>query len=390
MFKKLFINKNTIYIFMFIFFTSLFLSYRDPLENIFITIAFLGLILIIKNISFLNDKNNLIAFIICIIIFYIMSVLFIYNQHYPITKKSNLRNNNSDIAVLLVYDGESPKYNMSKSITNINLKDEIVNKAMLPFSLNKIKKQYKSIGKSNYKSNTKKIADEVNRILSNEYKIYLGYLYDTPYIEEEINQILTDGHNKIITVPIYLTKNKSYCLFRERINKMHLSKTNAQIRHTKDLVDSESIFNSFINKINSNINKEKLLNTGIVLIGSQEGSKESTEKDFAFRNKIKEYLIEYLKISEDRIAICWDNNSGSNYIKEVKKMLEYGVGEILCIYVKPSVTYIENNLIINNLLNEIELPDGAKIKVIDGFLEDNNFIYDIKRRVRSKNVIEWN
>ncbi len=399
---KNFLNREILFTSAFVFFQILSFVYNDPWENIFIGLAFISLFFVLKS-CLLHRKlkkvynKRLIVILITVVITCVFTIFFLFTQKYNIKHDNiHLDKENDEIAVMLVYNGESPMYDISIELSNITLRNKKIDILKSPFLLNNKKDSYKSIGKSQHKENIQQVASRLQSLLPKNNKVYIGYLYDKKYIEETLIEIVQDGFDKIIVAPIFLTEDESYYLLQSRINKMKLFNRNIQIRYTNPLWDNETIVKTYLRKINNNITEDEILNTGIVMIGKGESSKEDSEfitsikQNIMFRKKINDYLVEILNFPEEKIRLGWDIHIEPKYTHEVKALLEYGVGEIICIYIDPQVNYIQNNTILEHLKKDVKLPDGVKIKVVDGFLNSYDFIYEIRNKIQVEMLKTWN
>ncbi|RKD34289.1 ferrochelatase [Thermohalobacter berrensis] len=391
------IKNEIFYILLFVFFFNLFLAYEDPIENVFLIISYSGLIMIFKNRSKLNTKRRIIFLIIFMLIFYIISVFFLFTQSYNMNLKTSYIGRKSEkTAVLLTYYGEDNMFNMGKRINDLKMDENFINKVKAPFILHKTKRNYEEIGQSDYIKNTIKVKKEVEKRLNENYKVYLGYLKSTKYIEEILINIVNDGYYKIIVVPVFITEGNEFTELKERINNLKLFNQNIYIKWTEPLWDSEKIINSYVEKILFETDINKTSDTGILLIGHGErgyGREEYIEgikQDLLFRKKIKNYLVNDIKIGKNKIKLAWMNYVEPNYVYEFQRLLEYGVGNIICLYVNPSATNIENYTIAFEIKEEVEIPEGVKVKVVDGFLNDAYFIEELVSRIKFTNLQKWN
>ncbi len=383
-------------LFLFVFFSVLFLSYDNPYDYIFLIISLYGLIRLAKNKDKIKSFKMLIIVFIFIIIFYGLSILFLYIQNYEMKL---IKNNNvkikSETAVLLVYKGECNKYNLPIQIRNIVLTSSKVDIIKTPFILYNNKIKFKAIGKSNYSESTKKMCNDVQTNLSNGYKVYCSYLYNKDYLEEVVFRIANDGYRRIIIVPMLLTDDDILNNIKSRVDSLKLYNLNIEVKYTNTFWDSERIAGVYLKKIWSNVNRKDISNIGILLIGK--GQKEygsemmikSYKQDLMFRNKIKKYLIGNFKFEENKIRLCWKDKIQPDYIYEIRNLLEYGVAEILCIYIDPSATNLDCFNIKNKILRKIELPEGVKVRIIDGMLVEDGLLNEINTRVEFTNLQKW-
>ncbi|KGG80556.1 hypothetical protein Y919_05475 [Caloranaerobacter azorensis H53214] len=387
--------KLLFYIIMFIFFSVLFFTYDNTLENIFLLLSFVGFINILKQRKSFKTKKSIFLLIGIILITYILSILFLFTQKYNM-KIGNLNTyrRKEDKAVLLVVEGESSVYEPSKAITNILLNEKFLNKISIPYQLYNIKKNYRMIGRSDYERNTKKLVEKLRSVLSDEYYINIAYLKDTEYVEEKIFNLVTEGYYKIIVVPVIISEGSEFAKLKKRVEKLKLYNYNVQIRWTEPFWNSEYLAMSYLNKISNNVDAKKIMDTGIVLIGQGEYNKssliKSVKQQIMFSKKVKTYLVEELGIDESKIKIAWFDKLKPDYVKAVKEVLEYGVGEILCVYLKPTTTDIDNNIIADKVKRKVDFPEGIKVKVIDGFCNDDNIIKEIRNRIKLADMKVWN
>lgn len=398
---KKFLNKKTIFTSVFAFSVILSLVYNDPWENIYLVIAFVSLFYVLRPWSsngFFKEvkKRELTILLLTVAITYVLTTFFLFTQQHTIIDKNFYSNRENDkIAILLAYNGESPMYDLSIELSNIKLKGNLNEKLLSPFLLNSRKNNYSTIGKSQHREKTNQIASRLQSLLPQDNEVYIGYLYDKKYIEETLIDIVNDGYHKVIVVPMFLTEDENYFFLKNRIDKMKLFNRNIQIRYTEPLWDNETVVKSYLRKINSNIAEGKILDTGIVIIGEGEKGYDdnkfitSIKENIMFRNKIKDYLVDILNFPQEKIRLGWDSYIEPKYTQEVRELLEYGVGEILCIYTDPQTNYIQNSIILQELRSEIELPEGVKIKIIDGFLNSYDFIYEIRNSVQIEMLKTW-
>ncbi|AFS78302.1 cobalamin biosynthesis domain-containing protein [Gottschalkia acidurici 9a] len=117
---------------------------------------------------------------------------------------------------------------------------------------------------------------------SDKYKVYIGFLNSSNYIEESLVNIRNDGYKNVIVVPMFASKDESYNILENRIDKMKLFNLNMNIKYTEALGNSDKLVKSYMNKISKYIVKEKTSYTGVILIGSGEGE---IEEDLMFRKK---------------------------------------------------------------------------------------------------------
>ena len=108
-----------------------------------------------------------------------------------------------------------------------------------------------------------------------------------------------------------------------------------------------------------------------------------------FRNRIKSKLGSASNINEHKIKTGWFNYIDPDYEDSLKSLLDYSVGEIIIIYTKPSVTNIENTIMSKKIISRVDIPEGVKVTIINGFLDDLLFVNELKNRIEFTNLQKW-
>ncbi len=394
--KNKILNKSLVYIFSFVFFSILFFALDEPMESIFLMLSISMLIIIIKDKEKILSGITIYFIIVFFLLFYVISISFIYSRGYSmdLSVAGNPKNMEGK-AVLLVYDGEPEMYSFKKGVTNIRKNGTLKSKVFIPFVLWTYKRHYHKLGKSDYKENTIKVKKQLQALLAEEYKVYASYLYDTDYAEEVLIHIVNDGYRDVIIVPVFLTNGESLSILKSRIERMKLFNLNINVKYTEPLWNSEVTVDSYRNKIKQFIDEDNIANTGIILVGEgQKGYKnnkslKAVREDSMFRNRIRLKLVSTYNINEHKIKVSWFNYVDPNYEDSLESLLDYSVGKIIIIYTKPSVTNIENVIISKKISSKIDIPDGVKVTIIDGFLNDLLFVNELKNRIEFTNLQKW-
>ncbi|SCG83197.1 hypothetical protein DW1_1627 [Proteiniborus sp. DW1] len=392
--KLIFFNKSLVYVFVFVFTAILFLVLDEPRESIFLILSTSTFLMMIKDRKKIFKVRPFLNFIIIFFLSYFISVILISTRGYTLKLMATGRKKDANgKAVLLVYEGEPEMYSFKKGIENINING--TGKLFSPFILFENKRYYQSIGKSDYKKNTIGVATELQALLSNGFRVYLSYLYDTPYIEEALINIANDGYKDVIIAPVFLVDGHTSSVLKSRVEKMKLFNLNIDVKYIEPLWDSESLVNSYETIIRRRLNENNLGNTGILLIGegqvgyNKNNFLNAVREDSMFRNRIRTKLIDGLGINEHKIKSGWFKYIEPNYLDAFSDLLDYNLGEIIVVYTKPSVTNIEIATIYKKITSKQDIPEGIKVTIIDGFLDDLLFIYELKNRIEFTNLQKW-
>ncbi|MBS4540099.1 hypothetical protein GOQ27_16595 [Clostridium sp. D2Q-11] len=381
-------------IFLIVLSLLMYMCYKDPIENFFILTFMFS---VTKLLQFLKEKVyfSIIKSISIFLLVYLLIFIILFINAYNISDKIEESNEKRDkTAVLMVYSGEAPRYSIDKEMRNIILRKQKKDILIYPYRLYKTKQLYKDLGKSDYKKKSIIMYNKLENILKDNYKLYLTYLYDDNYLENEILEILKDGYKKIIVVPMFLVEDDNMINLQERISKLKLYNYDVETKYTETLWSSESLIQSYVNLVQ--INSENMNKVGINLIGIDKNinnkidNVDAIKQNIMFRSKIKEKLIQELKIDSSKIKLSWYNNLDPDFISESNELFEYGISEMVCVVVDPQLNELVKIDIYNEIKDQIEFPEGVEGKVIDGFLVDNNLLNEIVSRIEYVYIQNWN
>lgn len=394
--RLIFFDKSLVYIFLFVFFSILCLVLDEPKESVFLILSTSILLIIIKDKEKIIKGKSIYHLIFVLILSYFISVILISTRGYSMNLSTSRNNKDSEgKAVLLVYEGEPRMYSFDKSMTNINKNGAFFSRLFSPFILFENKMYYQKLGKSDYREDTIEVGEELQTFLSEGFKVYVSYLYDTVYVEEALISIANDGYSDVIIAPVFLTDGFNLSILKSRVEKMKLYNLNINVKYIDPLWNSESIVDSYANILEQQINKYDNGNIGIILVGEgqigyrKDENLKAAREDSMFRNRIRTKLIENLSLNEHKIKTGWFKYLKPDYKDTLRDLLDYSIGEIIIIYTKPSVTDIENTIIYRKVASMNQIPEGIKVTIIDGFLNDLLFINELKNRIEFTNLQKW-
>lgn len=365
-------------------FLNFYLIFEEPRESLCLILSFYFMFKVFntekqtqKSVN--KSKKRLLQFC-SILLTYVIVQVFLYlntpNPHLNIEKSYTKQDKK---AILLVYEGEASNYNLKNQIRNLKTNGTILEKMNLTIMLNKSKRNYYKIGKSDYRKKAVIIKERLQRTMGkDEYEVHLSFFKDRNYVEDSIIGIVNNGFSEVIVIPMFIESDKSYERIDEIIKKTKLFNEEINIRYTEVFSSSEKLINSYMKKIDNQINEEKISSTGIILIGK---GLDPSKEEVLFRSKIKDYLNKFSNVEEKKIKKAWLSNSSPNYVSKIKDILELGISDLIVVYTEPGVTNIENKEIYENIIKKVRFPEGVKIKLIDGFLTQDDLIEEIKNRI---------
>ncbi|MGL4796918.1 MAG: CbiX/SirB N-terminal domain-containing protein, partial [Paraclostridium sp.] len=259
------------------------LIFNGYIENILIIIA---TILAYTYFSESKDyKNILIGLIISFAIINLSIIFFIKDSIKP--KSIELGEVQKDTLVVLVYDGEDRNYNVRERANEMYYEQGYKSYFNSIYSLYKHKSYYEKLGSSDFKDTTYDIESRLRDKLGYDYKVISTYMYTKPYFENYIQESAALGYKDIIICPMFITEGKDFKNFKERLEKLELSKYGLNIRLTEVLYKSSNLAKAYADEIVNDINNKEI-DAGVLLVGLH--NENNLEQDIIFREKTKYYI----------------------------------------------------------------------------------------------------
>lgn len=320
--------------------------------------------------------------------------LYFFEYKNDIKKEPSAMSENENTAVLLVFDGEPERYNLSILLKNMDTKDNLKNKIYAPFRLYQYKRAYEYIGISKYNDISKRLREKLLNHLDEGYDVYVAYLNNKPYYKETIyKRVIKENYSKVIVVPIFLTESMDYKRTVYTLEMENLYTSNGMLKVMSPLWDSEKIAKSIVKqacKINAKKNE-----IGIILIGRDAAS--MNEKNFdakvmnqeqAFMEKTKTFLIEN-GFENRKIKFTGLDFHDLEIKNVIGELQQYGVGKILLIGVNDIIDKIENQYKLERLIEKLKSTEDIDIHYIKGWGESDLLIEELEFRIRLMNVEKW-
>ncbi|MGL5506418.1 MAG: CbiX/SirB N-terminal domain-containing protein [Paraclostridium sp.] len=230
------------------------LIFNGYIENILIIIA---TILAYTYFSESKDyKNILIGLIISFAIINLSIIFFIKDSIKP--KSIELGEVQKDTLVVLVYDGEDRNYNVRERANEMYYEQGYKSYFNSIYSLYKHKSYYEKLGSSDFKDTTYDIESRLRDKLGDDYKVISTYMYTKPYFENYIQESAALGYKDIIICPMFITEGKDFKNFKERLEKLELSKYGLNIRLTEVLYKSSNLAKAYAYEIVNDINNKEI------------------------------------------------------------------------------------------------------------------------------------
>ncbi len=346
-----------------------------------------------KQVDWCYYRRNVISVLVGMVMAYlVVGCLSIQESH-----DIGLNNvtNRENVAVLLVFDGESVRYNVPLAFKNYREEKKGIGEITIPLKLYHYKKAYEELGISRYQEKATIIQQKLGRLLAPQYNVYISYAEAKPYYHEVMDQIiLKENYDKVIVQPISIGESLEEIAKGNRMMMPYLIRSKTMVRHGDSLWNSEKIAKAIVERIMGEDQEKAVGDIGIVLMASSnmktsqiEIGTKNMRRELLFMDKIKSLLIK--QGIESRKVITLDMVSSDKVLEgAVQQLRVYGVGKIYLTSVHDFLDKIENQAYIHKFMREVEDQQGIDMEYIDGWGVENLVIEELENRIRLLNVQE--
>ncbi|WP_250672755.1 hypothetical protein LZ906_012995 [Paraclostridium ghonii] len=320
------------------------------MENIFIIVTTIALYTYFIYYE-KNYKSLFIGFLLSFFIINISIMVFIKDD----IKVESIEHGDiqDETLVMLVYDGESKKYNLRERANEIYFDQGYKSYLTSMYNLHKYKGYYDSLGTSEFKDTAHKVSSGLRSKLGPKYKVVDAYMYTKPYFENMVQEVVELGYKNIIICPMFITQGKDFELFNKRLDSMELNKYGVNVKLTDVFYKSDNLAKSYTNEILGNIKNEDV-DSGVLLIGLADEN--NLEQDIIFREKIKNY-IEKEKNTKIQIKLPLLENNKDDIIKSGEQLLEFGVDVLHVVIPTCTIDNMYNKNLVESILKELDTSE---------------------------------
>lgn len=291
------------------------------MENIFIVLATL---LFYKQI-FIDKEYKYLAYSLIIAFIGSNFIILFGFRNYIDFKDISTQEEKNETIVLLVSEGESENYNVRERATQIYYDAGTRAALTATKDIYDYKRYYEEVGSSNFKEEAEEVALRLRNKLNGNYRVVNSYLYSAPYFEKSLEDIVSRGYKNIIICPMFMTEGRDFEIFKNRYDKLNLSKYGLERVEILDtFYKSNKLATLYKNEILNNV-KNKDNDIGVLMVGLN--NKNNLEQDILFREKIQDYLSQEEK-NNIQIKLPLLENNKKDIIKSGEELLEYGIDEL--------------------------------------------------------------
>lgn len=320
--------------------------------------------------------------------------LFFFEYKEECKKERINMDQNVNTAILLIFDGEPERYDLSILLKNMHRNSRKVDDLVTPLRIYGYKSAYEHVGISKYNHTSKRIGVKLSERLEGYYDVYISYLNNRPYYKEVFNgKIRKENYKKTIVVPVFLTESINCKYFINELQMGNLYTNRNMFKFMPPLWDSEKIVKGIVKDACNTDTKKK--EVGIILMGRLK----DIDKKRLDTKEINQECLFMEKIKEELIANGYEDRKikfiGANpQAKEIKNMLgeirQYGVTKILIIGVNDIVDKVQNQHKLEKLIRKLKATEEMDIIYMNGWGENDSIIEELEFRIRLMNVENWN
>ena len=344
------------------------------MENIFIVLAtliFYKLIIVDRNYKYMA-YGIIIAFIgVNIITVSVFRNKITTQEISPLEKQE-------ETVVLLVSEGESKTYDLKERASEIYFEKGILSYITAIKDLYTYKMYYEKLGSSNFKNDSEYIASNLREKLGSNYKVVNSYLYSSPYFENSIEDIISNGYKNIIICPMFMTEGEDFNVLIKRYEKLNLSTYNLnKIEVLDTFYKSNNLALLYKDEILKNITT-KNKDIGVLLVGFQ--NENNLEQDILFREKIRDYILQDEKNRYIQIKLPLLENNKKDIIKCGDELLEYGIDGLYIVLPTSIIDSIYTKNLVDSILDELDMGN-TKLYYIDTDKKYDLIVEEIFNRI---------
>lgn len=320
------------------------------MENIFIIATTVA----IYTYFIYYEKNYKGLFIGVLLSFFIINISIVFFIKDDVKVKSIEHGDTQDeTLVMLVYDGESKKYDLRERANEIYFDQGYKSYVTSIYNLHKYKGYYNNLGTSEFKDTVHKVSSGLRAKLGYKYKVVNSYMYTKPYFENMVQEVVELGYKNIIICPMFITEGKDFSIFNKRLKNMELNKYGVNVKLTDVFYKSKNLAKSYTNEILGSIKNEDV-DSGVLLIGLEDEN--NLEQDIIFREKIK-YYIEKEKDTKIQIKLPLLENNKDDIIKSGEQLLEFGIDVLHVVIPTCTIDNMYNKNLVESILKELDTSE---------------------------------
>lgn len=333
-----------------------------------------------KNSKFKDYKKVITG----LIIGYLVANIILINNEYKTTYnvRKNLGVTENRTAIILLFDMDLNNYNPAFLIKNFKDSNSLFNMYKLPINLYRQKITISKYGENMNMYYSQSILEQLQNKLGESSIIYGSYVNQSPYIEESIQEAIADGSKEVIIVPISLVGTEAIESHHDKIQEVRFNVENVEFKSTDYLWNSELIAQSYIHKINLNSKAIDKSRTGIILVGEKLNKKTEDnpyiKQDILFRKKVSNLLK---KDGYDNNKVRLSFLDKDQVYEEIKKLMEYGVGEIIIVHVSNEAQKNSSLYTVENLVESLDAPQGIKFTQVYGWNPSEYLITELLKSI---------
>ncbi len=333
-----------------------------------------------KNSKFKDYKKVITG----LIIGYLVANIILINNEYKTTYnvRKNLGVTENRTAIILLFDMDLNNYNPAFLIKNFKDSNSLFNMYKLPINLYRQKITISKYGENMNMYYSQSILEQLQNKLGESSIIYGSYVNQSPYIEESIQEAIADGSKEVIIVPISLVGTEAIESHHDKIQEVRFNVENVEFKSTDYLWNSELIAQSYIHKINLNSKAIDKSRTGIILVGEKLNKKTEDnpyiKQDILFRKKVSN-LLKKDGYDNNKVRLSFLDEDQVN--EEIKKLMEYGVGEIIIVHVSNEAQKNSSLYTVENLVESLDAPQGIKFTQVYGWNPSEYLITELLKSI---------
>lgn len=268
-----------------------------------------------------------------------------------------------------------------------------------PIFIHALRQKYMEVGKSNHRHGHIMMLKALESLYRQDgdstTRFYLSFLDDEPRPDAAVIQALNEGAVRIIIATVFLTISNHTAEGQHLIDKVGCERNyGVKVVYTEPLWNSETLMQTFIDKVIMNLDTTSRDKIGIALIGHGQPDEwdvefsTETEQEIKFRNSIVEkFSAEGFK--KENMGSAWMSFKEPKPYVLMDRLVKNGVEKIFYFASAISADAIHSQSDIPELVNRYPFPPNMEVVNLGAWNAHPLVIKAIRERIDQK-LIESN
>jgi protoheme ferro-lyase len=221
---------------------------------------------------------------------------------------------NSNIATILLAQGEPPQYEARSAALRLELADDradVPPPLLRPFYMRDLKNKYAAIGESPSRDYYLRLAEKVQSRLDSRHKVQMAYYSDVPTYRDAVRDAIESGARRIVVAHVRVSDPPDAVLSGEVLEGLNLERREVLLEHAGPLYNGDLLTQIYVRLIMESAahTPDGAEEAGLLLVGrghseGDEASRRRMEQETLFVNRVRDAILK-IGFPEWRVRVAW-------------------------------------------------------------------------------------